>query len=83
MPEEGRWCGDAGEVMTFFLEIYLATIANTILGIDLATIGPRRDCQHAMWPPEAHEFDTPVLNGSLAFVLTKKTSCALVQAIHS
>ena len=24
MPEEGRWYGDAGEVMTFFLEIDLA-----------------------------------------------------------
>ena len=21
--------------------------------------GPRHDCQHAMWSPEAHEFDTP------------------------
>ena len=24
-----------------------------------ASCGPRHDCQHAMWPPEAHEFDTP------------------------
>ena len=43
--------------MTFFLEV--ATIADTFLEIDLATIGPRHDCQHAMWPPEAQEFDTP------------------------
>ena len=25
MPEEGRWCGDAGEVTIFFLEIDLAS----------------------------------------------------------
>ena len=31
------------------------------LEIDLATIGPRHDCQHAMWPQEAHKFDIPVL----------------------
>ena len=41
MPEEERWCEDAGEVKTllfFFLEINLATIANTFWEIDLATI---------------------------------------------
>ena len=46
MPEEGRWCGDARKVITFFLEI------------DLDTIGPWHNCQRTMWPPESHEFDT-------------------------
>ena len=49
----------------FLLEIDLATIANTFWKIDHATIGPRHDCQRAMWPPEAHEFNIPSLqNGA-------------------
>ena len=32
--------------MTFFLQIKLATIR------------PRRDCQRAMWPTEAHDFES-------------------------
>ena len=45
--------------MTFFLAIDLATIANAFWEIDLATIGPRHNCQRAMRLPEADEFDTP------------------------
>ena len=50
MPEEGRWCGDDVEIINHFFG-----------EIDLATIGSRHDCQRAMWPPEAHEFDNPAL----------------------
>ena len=46
------------EVINFFWR----SIANTFWEIDLATISPRHDCQRAMWPPEAHKFDTPALD---------------------
>ena len=48
----------------FFLEIDLSAgyITETVAGkVVISESGPRNDCQHAMWPPEADEFDTPAL----------------------
>ena len=50
MPEEGRWCGDAAEVMTFFLEIDLAA------GYITETVARRSGDRLA-----GREFDTPGL----------------------
>ena len=33
------------------------------LEINLATIGPRDNCQRAIWPRKAHGFDTPAVQG--------------------
>ena len=54
----------------FFVEIDLTLGCNTeivagevVISKSKTSCGPRHDCQHAMWPPEAHEFDTPKLEG--------------------
>ena len=75
MPKEGRLCGGAREIMTFFSFFWRSTSLRATLQRPLprevvisnskTSCGPRHDCQHAMWPPETHKFDTPVLHGQL------------------
>ena len=72
MPAERRWCGDAGEVMTFLFFIFWRSTSlratfqrllpgEVVISKSKTSCGPRHDCQHAMWPPEAHEFDNLAL----------------------
>ena len=69
LPEEGRWCGDAGEVMTFFfgdrprcgLHYRDRCPEKWWSPNRKPSCGPGHDCQHAMLLPEAHEFETPEL----------------------
>ena len=70
------WCCWIGSDH-FFLEMNITsshiteTVAREVVfSKSKSSCGPRHDCQHAMWPPENHEFHAPALECEhRAFVL--------------
>ena len=88
---------DAGKVMTFFLEIgltsgYITEIVAQRSGhlqIQNFMWPSEQLLIYAMWPPEAHKFDTPVSHHYFCSTLTNRiptnkylSSSSMLQVIH-
>ena len=76
------------KVTTFLLEIDLAagyiteTVARRSGDLQIEKHS-RHDCQHAMWPSEAHEFDTPDVQHFLSAITLLHFIAALFSQLVS